>query len=293
VGFGVLITLACLGLVMWRKHNQQKAVDPWMMQNASPHLRAAMQQQRGWQRRRGFASRGVGGCFGFGKSAKTQNRAAAGDAKDITSGVDGMPGDIRIPMMPGSAAAAAAAGPASGALGVVHSGGALVAVGSGRYPTVIAPLPNALNIDDSSDDDEDDDAVTSSDVTSRRHHHHHHHHGHKLNGAVQEGLEGDAEGLGFKGGPEPYDLEKGGLAAGTVPAAAGGGAAAGRQQQERGMAAATAFESYDSTSTGANGSYYPSIGGGLLQPYESGRCQECCVLYVNGTFVCQDASSAG
>jgi hypothetical protein len=274
---------------MWRRRNHQKAVDPWMMHNASPHLVAAMGQRRRWQGRRGSASRGLGGCFGLGfcggGAAKTQNRSAAGDAKDATAGVDGMPGDIRIPMMPGSAAAAAAAGPGSGALGVVHDGGALVAVGSGRYPTVIAPIPNTLNIDDSSDDDEDDDAVASSDVTSRRHHHHHLHHGHKLNGAVQEGLEGDAEGLGFKGGNEPYDLEKGGLAAGAAAAAAGGVAAAawqqqnGQQQQQRGMAAVAAFDSCDSVSTGANGSYYPSMAGGLLQPYESGeRDMLMCVL---------------
>jgi hypothetical protein len=286
VGFGVLITLACLGLVMWRKHNQQNAVDPWMMQNASPHLRAAMQQQRGWQRRRSSASRGSGGCFGLGfcdgREARTQNRLAAGDAKDVTAGADGVSGDIRIPMMPG------AAGTVSGALGVAHSGGALVAVGSGRYPTVIAPLPNALNIDDSSDDDDDDDAVASSDVTSRRHHHHHHHHGHKLNGAVQEGLEGDAEGLGFKSGSEPYDLEKGSSAAGTVPAAAAGWQQQSGQQQDRGMPAAAPFDSYDSAGTGANGSYYPPMSGGLLQPYESGKTLGCYLVLFLG--ICQGPS---
>ncbi|WIA24023.1 hypothetical protein OEZ85_013643 [Tetradesmus obliquus] len=232
-----------------------------------------------WRRRRGGASRGLG-CLGLGFcGSKAQNRGL-GDAKDVAAG--GSAGDVKIPVlpMPAAAAAAAAAGPAAGGLGVVHSGGALVAVGSGRVPTVIAPLPNAHHNDDSSDE-EDDDAAAENDVASWRHHRHHHkHHGHKLNGAVQEGFEGDGEGLGFSSDTKTRDLEEGGFAAGAAAAAAGGVAAAGwqqhkaqqqQQQLQRGLAAAAPVTATDSCDSAAdmNGSYYPSMAGGLKQPYDS------------------------
>jgi hypothetical protein len=130
-------------------------------------------------------------------------------------------------------------------------------------PAVIAPLPTAHNNDDSSDD-EDDNATNRNDVTSKRHHHRHH--GHKLNGAVQEGFEGE----GFSSDAKPYDLEQGGgLAAGAAAAAGGSGW---QQQQQRQVLAA---DSCDSAAADVNGSYYLPMAGGLRQPYESGEGLRC------------------
>jgi hypothetical protein len=143
-----------------------------------------------------------------------------------------------------------------GGLNVANSGGALVAVDSGRM-AMIAPLSNPQHNDDSSSDD---DIVDGDDVTPRRHHRHHHH-GHKLNGAVQEGFEGDAEGLGFNKGPAKlYDLEQG-----------GGAAAAGWQQQQWGVAAAAPTAATGSYDSDGPGSCYPPMAGGLRQPYEQGE----------------------